>query len=375
MKKTLRGFFAHIDWWLVASVLPILVAGWFTMNSFTAENYFAERQLLWIAVSFAVFFVAAQVDWRFLKRPWVLFGLYCLVVTLLLMLFVAESVRGIQAWFLLGGVAIGPSDLASLLSIILLAKYFSRRHVEIANIRHVFVSGVYVFVPFLLIVLQPNFGSAMILAFIWFGMVLVSGIPKRYVLFLFGLGTCTFLIMWTLVFRPYQKERILTFVDPLRDVRGTGYNALQSQIAVGSGRLWGKGVGHGTQSRLKFLPEYQTDFIFAAFAEEWGYVGVLILLLCYGVLIGRILIISTRGATNFEMLFGMGLAIYFISHILVNIGMNVGLLPVTGITLPFMSYGGSHLLTEFMGLGILMSMRRYARATHRDNMKNEFFGT
>ena len=139
-------------------------------------------------------------------------------------------------------------------------------------------------------------------------------------------------------------------------------------------QVFGKGIGYGTQSRLKFLPEYQTDFIFAAFSEEWGFMGVLILLTCFSIVIWRILHNSFTGATNFEVLFGLGLAIYFMSHFTVNVGMNLGLLPVTGITLPFVSYGGSHLLSEFTGLGILMSMRRYSRATHRDNMKNEFLG-
>lgn len=160
----------------------------------------------------------------------------------------------------------------------------------------------------------------------------------------------------------------------MRDIKGSGYNAFQSQIAVGSGQFLGKGVGFGTQSRLKFLPEYETDFIFAAFAEEWGFVGVIILLICFSIILWRILAISYLGATNFEVLFGMGLVIFFVTHIIVNLGMNIGLLPVTGITVPFMSYGGSHLLTEFIGLGILMSTKKYARAAHRDDMKNEFLG-
>ncbi len=143
---------------------------------------------------------------------------------------------------------------------------------------------------------------------------------------------------------------------------------------MGSGQVVGKGVGFGTQSRLRFLPQPQSDFIFAAFAEEWGLIGSVLILILYVLVIWRILYDSSFGATNFEILFGMGIAILFMSHILVNVGMNLGLLPITGIPLPFMSYGGSHLLTEFMGLGILMSMRRYARRVHRDDMRNEFLG-
>ena len=163
-------------------------------------------------------------------------------------------------------------------------------------------------------------------------------------------------------------------MHPFTDIRGAGYNAYQSTIAVGSGGLLGKGVGYGTQSRLKFLPEYQTDFIFAAFVEEWGFVGALVFFFLFGVVIWRILANALIGATNFEMLYGMGLAIFFMSHFIIHVGINIGLLPVTGTTIPFLSYGGSHLLTEFTGLGILMGMRRYARPAHRDAMRNEFLG-
>ncbi|MBX4216159.1 FtsW/RodA/SpoVE family cell cycle protein, partial [Candidatus Parcubacteria bacterium] len=196
----------------------------------------------------------------------------------------------------------------------------------------------------------------------------------KEILTVFAVGAVSFILLWSFVFAPYQKQRIITFVNPLHDVRGSGYNAYQSTIAVGSGELFGKGVGYGTQSRLKFLPEYQTDFIFAAFAEEWGLVGVLLLFLLYGVVFWRILANALVGASNFEMLYGMGLAIFIMIHFTVNVGMNIGLLPVTGLTAPFMSYGGSHLLTEAVGLGILMGMRKYSRAAHRDAMKQEFIG-
>ena len=140
---------------------------------------------------------------------------------------------------------------------------------------------------------------------------------------------------------------------------------------MGSGQLWGKGIGYGTQSKLEFLPEYETDFIFAAFAEEWGFVGVLLVLTLFGVLIWRILATAGLGQSNFEVLFGAGVAILFVAHVTIHVGMNVGLLPVTGTTVPFMSYGGSHLLTEFSALGILMGMRRYARAVDREQLAGE----
>ena len=228
--------------------------------------------------------------------------------------------------------------------------------------------------PFLLILLQPDFGSGVVVGLIWLGMIIFSGVSKKHLLAVLGLGVAAFVVAWFFVFAPYQKERIITFIHPLADIRGAGYNAFQSTVAIGSGRIWGKGVGYGTQSRLQFLPEYETDFIFAAFAEEWGLIGVLVLFLLFAVVIWRVVALAMVGETNFEALFGIGLVIFLISHLIINVGMNLGLLPVTGLTLPFMSYGGSHLVTEFLGLGMLLGMNRYARGYHRDDLKNEFLG-
>ncbi|MEK7552577.1 MAG: FtsW/RodA/SpoVE family cell cycle protein, partial [Patescibacteria group bacterium] len=229
-------------------------------------------------------------------------------------------------------------------------------------------------VPFILILLQPDFGSAVIIATIWLGMIMVSGVSKKHLLVVLAVALVSLGFLWLSVFTPNQKNRIISFVHPLADVRGAGYSAFQSMIAVGSGQWFGRGVGFGTQSRLNFLPEYQTDFIFAAFAEEWGFVGTLIYFILFGLVIWQIIQTARRGATNFETLYAVGLAVFLMSHFTINVGMNIGLLPVTGLTLPFTSYGGSHLLTEFLGLGILLGMRRYARAAHRDDLKNEFLG-
>ncbi|MFC1801872.1 FtsW/RodA/SpoVE family cell cycle protein [Patescibacteria group bacterium] len=366
---------SSIDWILVLAILPLLGAGLITMNSFTEANYFFEKQLIWVGVSLTIFFILSFVDFHFLKKTSFLITLFILSTFLLLALFIFGSVfGGAQSWFNLGFFAFQPTDLIKLVTILLLAKYFSKRHIEIGHIRHIFISGFYAFTFFLLVFLQPDFGSAIIIFFIWLGMVLVSGISKKHLLIVFITGAVAFGGLWSFVFEDYQKQRIMTFLHPLADIRGAGYNAYQSTIAVGSGQVLGKGVGYGTQSRLRFLPEYQTDFVFAAFAEEWGFVGVLSLFLLFGIVIWRILLNAVCGVSNFEILYGLGLAIYFISHFVVHIGINIGLLPVTGTTLPFLSYGGSHLLAEFIGLGILMGMRRYSRIAHKDDMKNEFLG-
>jgi len=374
-KNFIGRIFAGVDWLLVVFIIPVLCFGLVTMKSFTEETPFFSHQLIWIVISFIVLFTFSFIDFRFLKRTDVLVILFSIFSFLLLLLFFAgHTSNGAKSWFSLGGFSFQPSDMMKLVVILMLAKYFSRRHVEIENFKHIFISGIYAFIPFLLVFLQPDFGSAIIIFIIWFGMILVSGISRKHLLFVFGIGAITFGLLWGFVFHPYQKERIINFVQPLSNLHGSGYNVYQSTIAVGSGQLLGKGVGFGTQSRLKFLPEYQTDFIFAAFAEEWGFVGVAILLLLFGLIIWRILHISLLGSTNFEMLYGVGLAIYIVSHLIINIGMNIGIMPVTGITLPFVSYGGSHILTEFMGLGILMGMNRYKRVAHRDDMRNEFLG-
>lgn len=370
--------FKGIDWLLVFFLIPLLSFGLITMKSLSpaesTANFFG-KQVIWIIVSFIVFFIFSAIDFRFLKRADILAGLFLFFSFILVILFVVGSIsHGAQSWFDFGGFSFQPADMMKLVLILVLAKYFSRRHVEIKNIKHIFISGFYAFVPFVLIFLQPDFGSAMIIFFIWFGMVMVSGISKKHLLIVFITGILIFASLWMFVFAPYQKNRIRAFINPLADIHGSGYNVFQSTIAVGSGQIFGKGVGFGTQSRLKFLPEPQSDFVFAAYSEEWGFVGSTLVVVLFGLVIWRILYNSSLGATNFEILFGMGVAIFFMSHILINIGMNLGIFPVTGIPLPFMSYGGSHLLVEFMCLGILMSMRKYARPAHRDDMKNEFLG-
>jgi rod shape determining protein RodA len=364
-----------IDWLLFAATLPLLAAGLVTMNSFTGDTGFFFRQVIWIVISLGAFFSLSFIDFRFLRSTWVSVTLFVTAIVLLGALFAIGTVsKGALSWFDLGALSVQPSDPIKLFLIIILAKYFSRRHIEIANVRHILVSGFYSFVVFCLVLVQPDFGSAVIIFLTWLGMVLVSGISKKHLLGMALLGALAFGALWQFGFAEYQKNRIRNFINPLADIHGAGYNAYQSTIAVGSGQVWGKGLGYGTQSRLKFLPEYQTDFVFAAFAEEWGFIGVIILFSLFGVVVWRIILITMTGATNFEILYGAGVAILFIVHFIVNVGMNIQLLPVTGTTLPFLSYGGTHLLTEFVALGILMGMRRYARPAHKDVTKNEFVG-
>ena len=352
----------HVDWYLFAPAVLLSLAGLVTMNFFTGENYFFFRQGIWLLISVIVFFMAAIVDWRFLRRTKVLVFIFAVTfLALLILLLTGEMTRGAQSWFQFGTFAFQPSDPAKLVIILMLSKYFSRRHIEIKHIRHILVSGMYAFIIFIPVFLQPDFGGSMVILGIWLGMVLVSGISKKHLSFVIILGILTSVILWTSVFAPYQKARIVSFIHPLADVRGVGYNAYQSTIAVGSGEVFGKGIGQGSQSKLRFLPEYETDFIFAAFAEEWGFVGTMILFALYLFLLIRITNNAESAATNFETFFGLGIVILFFVHIAIHAGMNMGVLPVTGITFPFMSYGGSHLVTEWFALGVLSSMKRHSQ--------------
>lgn len=366
---------ASVDWVLLSSALIIVFLGLITMDAFTGDNLFFTKQAVSLAVALAGFFLATRMDTDVFKRTNVLVTLFVAACAVLLTLFVmGHEAKGAQSWFKVGTFAFEPVAATNLLLILILAKYFSRRHIEIAHFRHIIVSGVYALIPFALVLLQPDFGSAMIIFFIWLGMILVSGVSKKHLAFVFLLGAVTFGGLWVEGFKPYQKDRILTFVRPLADIHNTGYNSYQSMIAIGSGQVLGKGAGYGTQSRLRFLPEYQTDFIFSAFAEEWGFIGVSILFILFMVIIVRIISLALVGATNFEMLYGIGVAVFIISHFIINIGMTIGLLPVTGVTVPFMSYGGSHLLIEFVALGLLVSMKKTARPVHPSMLKNEFLG-
>lgn len=352
----------HVDWYLFVPAILVSLAGLVTMNSFSGENYFFFRQSIWLLVSITVFFIATSIDWRFLRNTRVLVPIFIItIVVLVILLAVGQVTRGVQSWFQFGALAFQPSDPAKLIIILMLSKYFSRRHIEIKNLRHILVSGVYAFLIFILVFLQPDFGGAMVILGIWFGMVLVSGISKKHLAFVAVLSVVVSAILWMFVFAPYQKARIVSFIHPLADVRGAGYNAYQSTIAVGSGEVLGKGIGQGSQSKLQFLPEYETDFIFAAFTEEWGFVGAVVLLTLCLVLLARMVDNAALGATNFETFFGLGVAILFSVHIVVHAGMNMGILPVTGISFPFMSYGGSHLITEWFTLGVLSSMKRHSQ--------------
>lgn len=362
-------------WPLLALGIAISLLGVLTIHPFDGGASLAPRQLIWIGVGALAYLACAFTDMRFIRRTQVIVAAYFAAFALLcLVLVVGTTTQGAKSWFDFGIVAFQPADLAKLVVIALLAKYFSRRHMEVGNAVNIIVSGIYVAAIVLLILVQPDLGTAVILTAVWFGMVLVSGISKKHLAAALVLALAAGAALWSFGLHDYQRTRILAFVNPAADITGSGYNAYQATVAAGSGQLWGKGIGYGTQSKLRFLPEYETDFIFASFAEEWGFAGVVLLLTLYGLLLYQLIKLSRLAATNFDALFAIGVAILFAAHIGIHAGINLGLLPVTGTTIPFMSAGGSHVLAEFVALGIVASLAQQGRSVPRDASQREYEG-
>ena len=377
LPSPIQKFFSvfNSDWTLLLPALTLSLLGILTMSTFGQGASLAPRQIVLLMVAVFVYVGFSMIDMRFIRRTQVVVALYVISAALLALLLVAvHPVLGARAWFSLGPISFQPADIAKFTLIALLAKYFSRRHVEIGNFRHIIVSGAYMFLFAVLVLAEPDMGNAIVFGTLWLGMILVSGIPKKHLLILGMIGLGVALIFWFAGLKPYQRARIVSFINPAADIHGAGYNAYQAKIAIGSGELFGKGIGYGTQSKLRFLPEYQTDFIFAAFAEEWGFVGVTLLLLVYTLLFVRLVQIARASATNFDSFFTLGVLILFAAHLAMHIGINLGLLPVTGTTIAFMSSGGSHLVLEFALLGVVTSLARHGRGAVRNTQENEYLG-
>lgn len=364
-----------IDWYICLPAIILCIFSLFTLASFGETSVRFTKQLLWIVLGIGLCGLIHKTDLSFLRDRKTVLVVYILSILSLFLLFVSGHVaKGAQSWIKLGFLSIQPTDPAKIALIILLAKYFSKRHVEISAFRHVLVSAVYTAILGVLVLFQPDFGSAVTIFAIWFGMIFVSGISKKHLLILFLCAAVAFGAAWKFGFKEYQKKRVINFIHPMHDTRGSGYNQYQALIAVGSGQILGKGVGYGTQSKLRFLPEYQTDFIIAAFAEEWGFVGLILVILLSGLMLGRMLYLAPRLNSNFDALCVAGIVFFLGTHMVINIGMNLGVMPVTGIPLPFMSYGGSHILIEFIAIGIASSMISQRKGIEARKVRNEFVG-
>ncbi len=350
------NFLKSLDWKLNIAVLVLVAAGLTSLAS-TSPALF-HKQIIWTAVSLVILFLLVIFDWRpFINYRGVVFGLYVFgIILLIATYFFAPSIRGVKGWIVFGSFQFQVSELIKLILIIFYANFFSRRHVGIAKVSNLFSSFIYFIVPAFLIAIQPDLGSALVIFALWLGFLLVSGIKWRHLLVAILIFAIFTGIMWCTVLENYQKDRVMGFFFPTRDPLGANYNVIQSKIAIGSAGIFGKGFGQGSQSQLGFLPEAQTDFIFAAFTEEWGLLGGFLLILIFTYLIYRIIRIGFDAENNFNRFFCLGAAILFIVQFVFNIGSNLALTPVIGVTFPFMSYGGSSLLTNFILLAILNSI-------------------
>ena len=355
----------NLDWILIISALLLVGIGLLSLySSSLAKGDFSnfKKQIIFFGIGFFLMLGLSFFDWRALRdNPYLILILYffCLVA-LLSLFFFAPEIRGVKSWYKIGGLTIDPIEFTKLVLIILLAKYFSTRHVEMYQIRHILLSGFYFLIPAILVFFQPDLGQVIILILLWSGILIVSGISfKRFLILLFCF-LLIFILAWNFALKDYQKVRVLSFIQPqLADPLAIGWSQNQAKIAIVSGGVFGQGIGSGSQTQYRFLPEPQTDFIFAAIAEETGLIGVSVLFFLFSILIWRISKIVLSAQTNFPRLFASGFAILLISQIFIHIGMNIGILPIIGIPLPLISYGGSSLIATFIELGILQSIKTH----------------
>lgn len=352
-----------LDWWFIGAIFLLNALGIFmliSLGSRAAEPFFwVLRQALWVGLGTIILFGITLIDYRVLRNSGsVTAGLYSLALILLMfVLLFGKTIRGSRGWFELGSLTFQPVEFAKVALIIALAKYFSAKNIEIWQIRHIAISLLLAAFPVALLLFQPDWGSALVLIMIWFLMVLFSGARTKHVVGLIIFFLLVGILAWSLALTSTQKARILTWLQPALDPYGISYSQRQALIAAGSGGFWGKGMGQGTQTQLKFLPEARTDFIFAAVAEELGLIGVLAVLGSYGLIFYRIFLMINNFSNNFSRLFGLGFLLLLGFHVFVNVGMNLGVFPVVGLALPFISYGGSSILANFVAAGILLSMK------------------
>jgi rod shape determining protein RodA len=353
LDKLLFGSVALLVFWGIACIFS---AG---SGSAGRGGEYAIRQLGWSVISAIAFVSVAGIGYRkFMDWAYPIYGLtlFLLCVTIL----AAPKVKGAQSWFSLGFIHFQPSEFAKISLTLVLAKVLSRY--PPLSLKP-FLSALGVGAPALFLVLaQPDLGSALVYAVIIFSALFVAGTPLKYLGFILGLGTSLLPLGW-LYLKEFQKMRLLVFLDPMRDPLGAGYNAIQSRIAVGSGSVWGKGFLQGLQSKLRFLPEPHTDFIFSVYAEEFGFWGSSLLLFIFGIIFTRIVAagMKTRDIQGKLLIAGVTAWIWF--QMFESIGMSIGLMPITGLPLPFLSYGGSSLLSIFVALGLTGSV--YAGAAKR----------
>jgi rod shape determining protein RodA len=359
LRKLFRGF----DPWLMAGAGVLVSLGLLALSSASVSRGSREIvvQAAAAGIGLIVMLVVANAHPQtiYRLRYWILLSTVAALVAVLLL---GRTVNGTRGWFVLGPVTFQPVEYAKFALVIILAAILPM-HARLQSLRAMIGASAVTAVLVVLVLLQPDLGSALILVALWSSMLLVSGVPRRQIVLMFLSAIAVVALAWAFALQPYQHDRVLTFLNPARDPRGQGYNVTQAQIAVGSGGLWGAGFASGSQSQLRFLPESQTDFIFSFISEEFGLVASTLLLAAFAVIIWRLSRLATRAPDDFTQFVAVGAAALISVEAFVAVGGNIGLVPVTGITLPLVSAGGSSLVAHLALLGLAQSVSRTAART------------
>jgi rod shape determining protein RodA len=355
-----KTYLKNFDWLMLSSVILLSAFGLLQLYSIALgqdnvnfSNF--NKQLIFLLIAIICLFIFTFIDWKLIKSLNIY--LYLLAIILLIaVLFFGQDIRGATSWFSIFGLGIQPAEIVKVILIIYLSAFFTNLATKVKTVRHLIFSALSTLLLVILVMMQPDFGTAMMLLSIWFIVVLVSGFQRRYFVIMGILIVIFSVLTWNILFQDYQKDRILTFINPSRDLQKTSYNVNQAIIAFGSGGLMGQGLGFGSQTQLKFLPEAHTDFIISVIAEELGFLGIILILSFFAIFFARCLkslkIVKHDFGTYF-IVSSMGLI--FI-QMFITIGMNIGIIPVVGLSLPFVSYGGSSLISLFILLGIMQNI-------------------
>jgi len=353
--------FKNIDWLLLVAVFLLICFGLSTLYSLAlgSENKsfnLLEKQIISSLLGLVFMFVFIVLDYRVWRSvaPW----LYAIAfILLLLVLFFGKNIQGTTGWFVLSKLSFQPIELAKIVIVIVLAKFFAHRSKLDIQIS-LWLKSFLIIIPFcVLVLLQPDFGSMAVIFLVWIAMLWFHGFNKKYFLFFLIIVLLMAIVSWQFLLAPYQKERVLTFLNPQADLLKSGYNVHQSMVAIGSGGLWGRGLGLGTQSQLHFLPVSEADFIFAALGEELGFIGASVLFVLYLIVFYRLFKIIKNTKDDFGTFLVFGFAMIFFIQLVINVGMAVGILPVTGLPLPFVSYGGSFLIMSLIAVGMVQGIK------------------
>lgn len=360
MFAKLREEARKFDWLSFGAVLMLLGVGLTAIYSVELSganpDFLNFKKQIGFAVSgIVIMFIFAFANYRQLRNySWVLVGLG--VAALVAVLVFGRNVRGHLAWIPIGSYSLQPVEFVKIALLIALARFFSEHDMQVEPIKNILKSGLLAALFIVPVLLQPDLGSMMILSALWFFLLIISGLKRRYVVALLGIFLIVGTLAWFFVLKDYQRARLTTFINPASDPLGAGYNIAQATIAIGSGQFWGRGIGYGSQSQLRFLPESHTDFIFAVIAEEMGFAILILILALFIFYFYRGIKTAKLARDNFTSFLAVGAIILFATQDFINIGMNMGIMPVTGVPLTFISYGGSSLLASFILVGILQSI-------------------